>query len=184
MGWYRSRWLHHCGRFSQTVSGSLFACMHLLYLSLDIPVGLTYPWDSALLEIGWYAPLFPRCCRSSATGSLPVFTSSRSNTSHCSGCRWQIFRHAGFGKQKFIGTSSSHHCYLRGFMVGMPMPSKLGWLMHHQPLWAHKLSLGIMFIVEILLPPSFCGVGSQEPWRRWEHAVSWWVSRRRAISDL
>eukprot|EP00949_MAST-11_sp_MAST-11-sp1_P003926 g3926.t1 len=145
------------GGFSQTVSGSLFACMHLLYLSLDIPVGLTYPWDSALLEIGWYAPLFPRVLSIvGAGGSLQLSAALVPIPAIAWLCRWQICRlMLGFGKQKFIGTSSSHHCYLRGFMVGMPMPSKLGWLMHHQPLWAHKLSLGIMFIVEILLPPLF-----------------------------
>ena len=40
----------------------------------------------------------------------------------------------GFGKKKFVGTSLSHSCYIKNFLVGQPIPSPLGWLACRAPL--------------------------------------------------
>jgi hypothetical protein len=52
-------WLGALAGLSIVIGGpqtpwAFFACW-LLYLSLDLPMGLVYPWDSALLECGFWA---------------------------------------------------------------------------------------------------------------------------------
>ena len=57
----------------------------------------------------------------------------------------------GFGKLKFLGTNAKHHCYIKGFLGGQPIPTRLGWLGYHLPV-AAKFALIVMFIVEMIMP--------------------------------
>src|SRR5262249_52410402 len=58
----------------------------------------------------------------------------------------------GFGKIKFFGTNAKELGYLKSFLAAMPLPNYLGWRVHHLPRWFHKIGLGALFIVEILVP--------------------------------
>ena len=144
------------GGWSWTTSSLVFGAMWVLYVSLDTPVGLAYPWDSLLLSIGSLAVFMPplqqlpvaAAWASSAAGGVGVGVSrgmglvALPDPQLCFLVRWLLARLLlGFGKLKFMGTSNRHHCYIRGFLVSQPMPTKLGWLAHHLPLGAHKFAL-------------------------------------------
>jgi hypothetical protein len=67
--------------------------------------------------------------------------------------RWLLFRVLfGFGKLKFVGTSPSDSCYIKSFLIGMPIPTKSAWFSHWAPLAIHQLALVGMFLIEIPLP--------------------------------
>lgn len=145
-------WLGALAALSIVIGGphapwGFFACW-LLYLSLDLPMGLVYPWDSALLECGFWAMLLP------ATATLP---DARALSAPAPEIAW-VFRLLlfrilfGFGKQKFAGSTRSDVGFLHGFFVRQPLPTPLGWLAHRAPMGFHALALGIMFVIELILP--------------------------------
>ena len=109
---------------------ALAACWATLR-SLDLPVGLLYPWDSLLLEAGALATLLP---------PLPPLTSAVAAAAAPHpwvgfAFRWLLFRlMVGFGKKKFVGTSLKHSCYVKNFLIGQPIPSPIGWLAYRAPL--------------------------------------------------
>jgi hypothetical protein len=42
--------------------------------------------------------------------------------------RWLLFRVLfGFGKLKFVGAGARDSCYVKSFLIGMPIPTRLGW---------------------------------------------------------
>ena len=143
------------GGWSWSTTCILFAATWFLYLSLDVAFGLAYPWDSLLLSVGFLLIFSPPLQAAGFTvASLGVV--QLPDPQLCFLVRWLLARLLlGFGKLKFMGTGAHHHCYIRGFLVSQPMPTKFGWLAHHLPLAVHKFALGGMFVVEILLPPLF-----------------------------
>ena len=118
--------------------------------SLDLPVGLLYPWDSLLLEAGALALLLP--------APPPVWIAGLAMDKPChpwaaASFRWLLARlMLGFGKKKFAGTSSKHSCYIKNFLIAQPIPSPFGWLGYRLPLPLFQLSLVIMFLVECVAP--------------------------------
>jgi hypothetical protein len=149
----RSLVLLGCGAALAAIYGggfssvALFVCW-LVYLSLDIAIGLSYPWDCLLLESGFLALLLPTNQAlpnlASATLPLPIVVVA-----------YQIllFRlMMGFGKRKFWGATRRDRLYIKPFMVNIPLPNIVGWYAHHLPHWFHQASLGIMFAIEIILP--------------------------------
>ncbi len=135
-----------------------FSLAWMFYLSLNYCVGLTFPWDAFLLEAGFlcafFAPLPTLFTASDVCANDSALSmNTLPHPLHQWLFRWLLARlMLGFGKLKFIGTNSSHHCYIKGFLIGQPMPTKVGWLGYHLPLWFHKFSLVIMFVVEIIMP--------------------------------
>jgi len=135
----------------------MFAVCWIALLSLDRAMTLVYPWDSGLFEAAFWGMFLPA-------------TSVAAGLAAASGChpavlwayRLLTFRiMLGFGKHKFVGTTPQDSGFLRGFLVSMPLPTRLGWLMQKLPMGVMKLGLVSMFVIEMLLP---FGVFWPGPW--------------------
>ena len=163
------------GGWGWCATSCMWALLWALYKSLDVPIGLAYPWDSLLFSlgalavalppvrsgvplVGWLLGFAPASASASSSSSASPLASLQAvalpHHTLAFAVRWLFVRLlVGFGKLKFMGTDDRHHCYIRGFCISQPMPTKFGWFLHHAPLALHKLSLAVMFIVEIILPP-------------------------------
>jgi Lipase maturation factor len=119
----------------------------IIWLSLE-PLGLIFPWDTMLQEVGFLVLFVPTAQR------LPsLYASSLPLPSVAFMARWFVLRLMfGFGKDKFIGVTKSDALYLRGFFVWMPLPNPVGWYAHHAPAWLLRLSHNFMFFAEIIAP--------------------------------
>ena len=134
----------------------LFAIGWMIYLSLNYAIGLTFPWDAFLLEASFLNIFMPPL--------VNVMNNSSDNNSSVSITELPdpllqfLYRYLlgrlmlGFGKLKFLGTNAKHHCYIKGFLIGQPIPTRLGWLGYHLPVAVHKFALVVMFIVEMIMP--------------------------------
>ena len=121
----------------------------LVYLSLDIAVGLSYPWDCVLLEVGFLSlwlpaiPLLPNVSLESLPHPALAWT-----------YRFLLFRLIfGFGKFKFWKSNLLDQGYFRAFMVNIPLPSYGAWLLSRFPSWFFLAVLHLTFVIEILIPP-------------------------------
>jgi hypothetical protein len=121
---------------------------YLCYLSLDIATALIFPWDCLLFECTVLALLLP------ATHALPnLHAVSAPAPALAWAYRLVLFRvMLGFGKQKFLGSRSKDLAYLKGFLVGQPLPSKIGWYAQKLPVALLKPAVLFMFLVEIIAP--------------------------------
>lgn len=154
----------------------LLLLAQLCLLSLDTVFWMGFPWDCLLFEVGWIAPLLPTLppIWSPATGlRLGGVCSAHPLVAWM--LRWLLWRLMfGFGKLKFSGTDhtkdrcvrtvlpgalclgfsltlSRRRLYVRDFMIMQPIPTRLGWLVHHLPTFCHQFLLYGMFLVEIPL---------------------------------
>jgi hypothetical protein len=123
------------------------AC-YLLYLSLDRVALLMYPWDCVLFDAGFFALFLPKLLLlpdlAAVSAPLPAIAWVY---------RLLLFRvMLGFGKFKFVGSTSRDAAYLKGFFISQPLPSPIGWLAQKLPMWMLKASLYIMFVIEIPVP--------------------------------
>ena len=139
-----------CG-LGATYGGSLslpcLALGYVFWLSLESR-NLFFPWDTLLQEAGFLVLFVP------AARALPELTASALPLPDVAfAFRWLALRlMMGFAKDKFIGSTRSDNLYLRGFMVWMPLPSPLGWFMHHSPAWFLRTSMYFMFFAEVVAP--------------------------------
>ena len=126
---------------------ALVSC-YLCYLSLDLPVGLVFPWDCLLLESTFLALFLPE------THALPLWTATAAPAPLLTWAyRLLFFRLMfGFGKQKFMGSRNRDWAYLRGFFIFQPLLSPVAWWANKLPLWMLKLGVVFMFFVEIPAP--------------------------------
>ncbi|MFZ6181460.1 lipase maturation factor family protein [Nannocystis pusilla] len=126
---------------------AFFLCW-ALYLSLDRAVVLVYPWDSLLLEAGFWAMFLP------ALAWAPAVAASGAPMPALAWVfRLLLFRVMfGFGKQKFAGSTRADAGFLKGFAIRQPLPTPFGWLAHRAPMWVHKAALALLFVVEVVLP--------------------------------
>ncbi|HMJ15793.1 MAG TPA: lipase maturation factor family protein [Polyangiaceae bacterium] len=126
----------------------MFAICYLVYLSLDRPMVLVYPWDCLLFEAAFWGMFLP------ATELLPSVLATQAPLPAVAWVfRLLVFRVMfGFGKHKFVGTTPLDKGFLKSFFINQPLPTPLGWLAAKLPLPVQKLSLAIMFLVEIPLP--------------------------------
>ena len=119
----------------------------MLWLSLE-PVGLIFPWDTLLQEVGFLVLFLPQvhALPDLHTTELPLPTVAFM-------MRWLVLRlMLGFGKDKFLGITKGDALYLRGFFVWMPLPTPLGWIGHHAPARLLTLSHWFMFFAEVIAP--------------------------------
>jgi hypothetical protein len=128
----------------------------LAYLSFSEAMTLLYPWDCLLFEMGFLLMFFPE--------PMPLFPASDSDTSSppvfylpsslvVFALRFLFFRLMfGFGKFKFHGSTFSDQSYMHGFLIAQPIPSPLGWLLHHAPFICLRLGLAMLFFIEIPVP--------------------------------
>lgn len=119
----------------------------LLWLSIE-PAALIFPWDTMLQEAGFLALFLP------SVPALPLWEASQlPDPSVAFMFRWLAIRlMLGFGKVKFIGTDKTDRLYMRGFFVWMPLPTPLGWLLHHAPRFVLRAMLMFMFVAEVIAP--------------------------------
>ncbi len=129
-----------------------------LYLSI-LTIGrdfLSFQWDILLLEVGLLAVFF---------APWKIF-SFRPTDEKPSWLALWLLRIVLFklmfqsGLVKLLShdlawinlTALTYHYFTQ------PIPNPLSWSVHHWPLWAHKVSCGIMFFVELFVPfLIFCG---------------------------
>lgn len=125
-----------------------FVACYALYLSIDRALVLIFPWDSMLFEAGFFAMFLP------ALRTLPALSAVGAPIPALAWVyRLLLFRVLlGFGKFKFVGSTSDDVGYLKGFLVNQPLPSLLGWLAQKLPLPVLKAALVLMFVVEIPVP--------------------------------
>jgi hypothetical protein len=126
---------------------ALIVC-YVCYVSLDLPMGLIFPWDSLLFEATVLSLFLP------PTHALPhLATVTPPSPFLAWAFRLLFFRLMfGFGKQKFLGSRPKDSAYLRGFLIYQPLLSPAGWFAHKAPLPILKASVFFMFLVEIPAP--------------------------------
>lgn len=136
-----------CICYGGPLSPWALALAWFLWLSLE-PAMLIFPWDTMLQELGFLALFLP------THPELPLWEASAlPNPTVAFMFRWLVIRlMLGFGRVKFIGAGKDDRLYLRGFCVWMPMPSPLGWYLHHAPRWLLRASLMFMFVAEVVAP--------------------------------
>ena len=123
---------------------ALLVC-YLVFLSLDVGVGLAFPWECVLFEAGILALFLP------STSVLPELAASAAPAPALAWAyRILLVRVVfGFGKFKFIGSTRRDLTYLQGFLINQPLPTKLAWHAHHLPLWVLRGGVLSLFWVEI-----------------------------------
>ena len=129
-----------------------FLYCYLVYLSFDLPLGLSYPWDSLLFEVCVLSiflpdlPLLPNWDGESIPHPVLIFL-----------YQWLLFRVLfGFGKMKFANFNWRDSGYFRGFLHSAPLPSPIARILHNAP---DFLFLGILwfgFFVEIKGAGNLC----------------------------
>ncbi|HTB78923.1 MAG TPA: lipase maturation factor family protein [Polyangiaceae bacterium] len=118
---------------------------YVCYLSLDLPLGLKFPWESALFEAAflalWLPPTLPLPHLAAVSAPDPAIAWAY---------RLLVFRIVfGFGKFKFLGSHREDAGFLKGFLINQPLPSRVAWFAHRLPLPVLKLGLVCLFVVEI-----------------------------------
>ncbi len=121
---------------------------YVCYLSLDMPVGLIFPWDSLLFESTVLALFLPHI---RALPNLEAVSAPAPALAWA--YRILLFRLMfGFGKQKFVGSRNKDLSYLKGFLVAQPLPSPLGWYAQKLPTALLRPAVLFMFFAEIPAP--------------------------------
>ncbi|HEX4339697.1 MAG TPA: lipase maturation factor family protein [Polyangiaceae bacterium] len=126
---------------------ALIVC-YAAYLSLDMAIGLIFPWDCLLFESSVLSLFLPE------THALPDLHAVAAPAPALTWAfRLLVFRVMfGFGKQKFLGSTSKDLAYLKGFLVSQPLPSPFGWYMQKLPVALLRPAVLFMFLVEIPIP--------------------------------
>jgi predicted DCC family thiol-disulfide oxidoreductase YuxK len=164
-----SSFLLMLGFWSALASFVSWACY--LSFAAAVPVFLNFQWDALLLEAGFLVVLYVpwvsrlRCGTSAPTrlGRLLVW--------------WLLFRLMfESGVVKLFGyDATGYNAWLAGTALNFhyftqPMPVSTSWWFSHLPGWFHRLSLLVVFLVELLLPFGIAGA------RRVRMTVFWGVS--------
>ena len=113
--------------------------LFVLYLSLvtTSQVFLSFQWDALLLEAGFLAIFL-----GSSTLIVRLF-------------RWLLFRLMFLsGAVKLLSGDSSWRNWtaLPVHYETQPLPTPLAWYVYQLPAWFHRLSLGVMFAAELVIP--------------------------------
>jgi hypothetical protein len=121
------------------------AVAYVLFLSLDVALRLSFPWECVLLETGILALFLP------ATLPLPELAATHTPAPVIAWAyRFLLFRVVfGFGKFKFIGSTRNDLTYLKGFLINQPLPSVIAWYASRLPLWVLRGGMLSLFWVEM-----------------------------------
>lgn len=121
---------------------------YVVYISFDKPIGLIFPWDCVLFELGFLCLFLPQW------HALPELTATATPAPLLVwALRLVVFRVMfGFGKAKFAESTKEDYGYLSGFLMNQPLPTKAAWYMHKLPLWVLKGAIFVMFMTEIPIP--------------------------------
>ena len=131
-------------------SREMLVAAWIVYLSFDVAIGMTFPWESMLYEAGLLAILLP------PLEPLPGVRMTASPHPLLMGLfHWLLFRVLfGFGKNKFTRDALADPLYLRSFLISQPLVSPLGWRAWRLPRPILVASHSLLFAVEMVLP--FC----------------------------
>lgn len=124
----------------------------LFYLSL-VSVGqvfMSFQWDNLLLETGFLGILL---------APLQVLSKPSRESPPSSTVMW-LFRFllfrlmfsSGFGKLATGDPTWRNFTALDFHYFTQPIPTPIAWYMYQFPEWFHKLSVGIMFFIELVIP--------------------------------
>lgn len=139
----------------------------LIYLSLTT-IGrefLSFQWDNLLLETGFlaifFAPLqwLPRVVRAPRPSGIVLFL-----------LRWLLFRlmfESGVVKLLSGDPTWRKLSALAVHFETQPLPTWIGWYAHQMPMWAHKLSTLLMFVIELGVPFLVFGPRRLRHWAAW-----------------
>lgn len=129
-------------------TGYYFLTGFIIYLSFDVALGFSYPWDSLLFEtmiLGSFLPqlaFFPHLEALEEPHAVIAFL-----------YRFLLFRLLfGFGKYKFSKPNFKDSGYFKNFLINVPLPSPLASIVSKSPSWAFRLMYGFAFILEIIIP--------------------------------
>jgi hypothetical protein len=124
----------------------------IFYLSLVSAGGvfMSFQWDSLLLEVGFLAIFI------APLQVLPRFSSGYPPSSIVLWLfRLLLFRlmfSSGLGKLSSGDPTWRNFTALDFHYFTQPLPTPLAWYMYQLPEWFHKLSVGLMFFVELVIP--------------------------------
>lgn len=118
---------------------------YVVYLSFDIALKLSFPWECVFFEASVFGLFLPE------TLPLPDLAATAAPAPAIAWAyRLLLFRVVcGFGKFKFIGSSRLDFTYLKGFLVNQPLPTIVAWYAHRMPLRVLRIGLLSLFWVEI-----------------------------------
>ncbi len=129
---------------------AMLALLWACYLSL-VSVGnvfLGYQWDALLLETGFLAifaaPLAARLRAGQEPPAIALW-----------GLRWLLFRLTFASGVVKLASGDATWRSLSALLVHyqtQPLPTWIGWYAHQLPAWFQKLSCGVMFAIELLVP--------------------------------
>ncbi len=124
----------------------------VFYLSL-VNAGqyfMSFQWDNLLLEAGFLAiflapiQVLPRLSRESPPSSVVIWL-----------CRLLLFRlmfSSGIGKLTSGDPTWRNFTALDFHYYTQPLPNPIAWYMFQLPEWFHKLSVGFVFLAELIIP--------------------------------
>ena len=130
----------------------VLALLWVSYLSLTVAgqTFLAFQWDTLLLETGLLACVYaPRGLRPTLTTEEPPSPVARWLL------WWLLFRVmflSGITKIASGDSTWADWTALTYHYETQPLPLWTGWHVHQLPAWIHRLSVGSMFVVELLLP--------------------------------
>lgn len=126
-----------------------FLLCWFLYLSFDQVAGLSYPWDSLLLEVGFLSVFLPHV---NFIGEN-LLISQLPHPAIAFLVRLLLFRVIlGFGKFKFIGSSIHDIGYFKAFLTNIPLGTKITLWINQFPLKFFYVFSIFTFVVEVISP--------------------------------
>src|SRR5262249_24480930 len=143
---------------------AMLAAAWLALLSLDLPCGLSSPWESMLLEAGFLAVFLP------PLAPLPALTAIRAPQPILMfAFHWLLFRVMfGIGTTAFTRDTIREPRYLRGLLISQPVPTPLAWRAVGAPRWLLAIAHTALVANGIVLPFLVFFPG----WPRWMAAAA------------
>jgi hypothetical protein len=133
-----------------SVTPLLFLVCWICWLSIQTanPTIFSFPWDILLNECLLFGALLP---------PLAILPNVRSLGAALPAVafyfNWLLFRvifGMGFCKFKKLGETERDLTYIFNLYEWQPMPTPLAYYMRALPMWMHKVSFGLLFVVEVV----------------------------------
>ncbi len=125
-----------------------FVVCYFVYLSFDVALGFSFPWDSLLFEAGLLAIFLPQLAL------LPDWSLQTEIHPYIAFLyRFLLFRLLfGFGKYKFSKPNFKDSGYFKNFLINVPLPSPLATWASKLPSWAFRAMYAFAFTAEMIMP--------------------------------
>ncbi|TNE79690.1 MAG: hypothetical protein EP332_10160 [Bacteroidetes bacterium] len=125
-----------------------FLACYLIFLSFDLALGFSFPWDSLLFEAGLLGIFLPQLAL------LPDWSSQAEIHPYIAFLyRFLLFRLLfGFGKYKFSKPNFKDSGYFKNFLINVPLPSPLATWASKLPSWVFRAMYAFAFTAEMIMP--------------------------------